>query len=179
MSSIRDVIRQVLESSAGQANEDLAREVVSRIPEDEIPAALEEALAAVIPQVRNAQNRALLREPAQETGIPVKTAATFTGPSGATYASPRTGMIAEDIFLQYAITGAGARSIKLANAGIQDLRFEIDVSRSKGETLIGRADLFEEVLREMAVMQVRKVSDLPAASRAKYARRLKELYDRD
>ena len=167
---LADIIRAVLnEPDSPLTTSELTNLVISRIPPDQLREALEESVPSIIAQQRNASNKLLLREP---ESLPSVTAAVSQAASvtvgGARYASARSAILLEDRLLAVTITGTGNRTIRLATAKRADIRHEIDVNRSKGETLITRADIFDDMLHEMSGSNVSSPRDLPSESRRKY-----------
>jgi hypothetical protein len=171
-----DIIRAVIsEPGAPVSTEELTALVVDRIPPDQVQAALAQALRSLVMQQRSKMNKDILREPpASPRPGPLTPAASAT-PGGMRYVSPRAALL-EDALLQTSISGAGGRAIRLSNARIADLRMEIDASRRKGDTFLARANIFDDMLHEMADLQVRSPSGLPPESRRKYALRMRDLH---
>lgn len=174
---LHDAIRSVLEGDTGDlTNQEIARLVVERLPPEEMAAALVEALGAVISQQRSVLNRRLLHErPPADSGSGARIPESGSVvPGGTRYGSARAALIS-DRLLEYSITGASGRSIPLRKAGIADLRFEITVSRKRGATLTARAEIFDDMLHEMAENGIKNPANLPRESRENYARRIARL----
>lgn len=174
-----DIIRTVLnDPDSPLSTAELTELVISRIPPDQLQAALEESVPQVIMQQRNKESKLLLRDPdpLPQAGSRAPVSASVTA-GGARFASSRSALLLEDRLSLVTITGRGNRTIRLGNAERPDIRHEIDSSRSKGTTLISRADIFDAMLHEMSESGVRRAADLSPASRRKYALQLKDLYD--
>jgi hypothetical protein len=177
--TLLDVIKSVLDDPDSPVSTgELADLVVERIPPEELRSALTQAVRSVIMQQRSRVNKNLLR-PASRDGEnrlePATPPSASVTPGGMRYASARTAALG-DTLLRTTITGLGGRAVRLEQAGVPDLRVEIDINRRRGDTFQARANIYDDMLHEMAGLQIRRASELPSASRDKYALRLQELH---
>lgn len=179
---LSETIRNVLQAdgTASLSNRELAVLVAQAIAPEEREQALLEALSSVISMQRSQVSRRLLRasaadeirKPAEVNSPRPQRTPVMSG--GQKFDSPRTALL-QDQVLQYSITGEGGRRVVLEQAGIADLRFEITVSSKRGTTLVARAQIFDDMLHEMANLGLRRPRELPPESRAAYGRRIAEL----
>jgi hypothetical protein len=180
---IRDALAEAADSGRRLTNEELALLVIEKIGDDHLREALQQCLPAMIPQVRNQENKKFLRplkehehEHEQESRVLTGGAAGSMTPDGPRHNTPLGSFLLADRLLQFTITGMDNRAIRLGEATLADLRHEIDISSSRGETLLRRASLFEEMQSELASSNLKTVGELPFHTRDKYARRLGEIY---
>jgi hypothetical protein len=191
LAMLADVIRSVLEESRGRelSNDELAELVYDRLGKNDKDTALKQALSPLISTYRSAQNRRILGrdlnappppEDLPPLDIPPSVPVSFSSssgsvsPGGAQYTSARNALISDSL-LSFTISGAGNRSVPLRRAGIADIRHEADRSRKSGRTYLDRAQIFEDMLREMARVQAQGLASLPPESLAAYAQRLADL----
>lgn len=190
-----DIIRSVLnEPDSPLGTDELAERVLTRIPSDRLAEALREAVPLMVMQERSKANRKILQSPRSDgdgdgdgggdgdrlpARLPSSAPVPAPAPSGMTggirYASPRSALLV-NAMLRMTITGRRNRAVPLGEAGVADIRYEIDVNARKGMTLLARAAIFDDILHEMAERQVQRVADLPPASIQALGGRLQDLY---
>lgn len=178
MTSLGDIVERVLaETDWGVGNDELAREISERIPEEHLREALQDALISLIPMAKNRANRALvMRSPDRGVMHPVSQPE-FRGESGDTYVSPKAAYFREKRhqFLDIGFRGVG-RSVQFRNATVHEILSEALRLERQAMTTSARSQLFRKVAEEMQAAGVRSASELTVAAQEEFADRFRDIY---
>lgn len=176
--SLGDIVQRVLEETDwAVGNEELAREISERIPEEHLRSALQDALLRIIPMAKNVANKSLV----MRAGRPPRTEQpVIQGTEGRTYVSPRTAYFNEKRYRFLNIGFQGVRGpVQFRTATHYEIVAEALRLEKHGMSTLARAELFRKVAEEMKSAGAGTAAELPVSAQEEFADRFRDLYRHD